>query len=302
MECARAMGVPNEARERARDALLHALGLVRADPPRHGTLDILVLDRLRRQALVEMGVDDVFRDVKQRENEAALALLPGHLAAIDDASKGARLELIVRGMLAGNFFDLGAEATASRYAAGALAFAEARASVPRRPWRFDELDRANDFLASRPPRRAVLFADNAGPDAVLGLLPLARHLAAGGTSVVLAANARPSLNDVTHGELRTLVTRAAEADAALAGAAIEVVSSGCAAPLIDLADVSPELAAASADADLVVLIGMGRAVESNWSARFTCACLRVAMVKDPQVARGIGAELFDAVVRFDEVP
>ena len=36
--------------------------------------------------------------------------------------------------------------------------------------------------------------------------------------------------------------------------------------------------------DLVVLEGMGRAVESNLDARFTCDVLKIAMVKDIGVA------------------
>jgi damage-control phosphatase, subfamily II, stand-alone protein len=47
--------------------------------------------------------------------------------------------------------------------------------------------------------------------------------------------------------------------------------------------VSPELAAAAADADLVVLEGMGRAIETNLNAHFTVDSLKLGMIKHPEV-------------------
>ena len=44
---------------------------------------------------------------------------------------------------------------------------------------------------------------------------------------------------------------------------LQVVSNGSGLPVIDLRHLSAELAAAAADADLVVLEGMGRSIETN---------------------------------------
>jgi type II pantothenate kinase len=68
--------------------------------------------------------------------------------------------------------------------------------------------------------------------------------------------------------------------------------------MIDLAEISPELNQASRDADLVSLEGMGRGVETNLNAEFTCDALNIAMVKDSRVAHHLGGKLFDLVCRF----
>ena len=52
------------------------------------------------------------------------------------------------------------------------------------------------------------------------------------------------------------------------------------------------------DADLVILEGMGRGVESNLKASFTCDAVKLAMLKDEAVARRCGGKLFDVVCRF----
>jgi type II pantothenate kinase len=87
----------------------------------------------------------------------------------------------------------------------------------------------------------------------------------------------------------------------LAHLPIEPVTTGTGHPLIDLSQVSEELNRASQDADLVILEGMGRAVESNLHATFSCDALNIAMLKDPMIARRIGGKLFDVVCRFREV-
>jgi len=68
--------------------------------------------------------------------------------------------------------------------------------------------------------------------------------------------------------------------------------------MIDLSDVSDELNDASADADLVILEGMGRAVETNFDAKFKVDTLRLALLKNETVARRLGGGLFDCVCKF----
>jgi type II pantothenate kinase len=299
LEAAATTGVAAAALARAREAMTERIEALRREPDLHGDLDILVLDAVRHEVLVAHGIHDEFRLVKERENEAALLALPHRLAALDALDPAARLEALVTGMLAGNLFDMGSRATAGRFTDGSLPFDESLAAVPARPWRVDDVDAAAADLGARPPRRAVLFADNAGADLVLGVLPLARHLLLGGAEVIVTVNSEPNLNDVTIDEIGPIVERATGVDEAFARPALRLVDSGCIAPLIDLSRVSDDLVRAAAGADLVVLVGMGRAVESNWSARFACRSLRVAMIKDPQVAETIGGELYDAICRFE---
>jgi len=63
--------------------------------------------------------------------------------------------------------------------------------------------------------------------------------------------------------------------------------------------VSAELADAAADVDLLVLEGMGRAIETNLYARFTVDCLKLGMIKHPEVAACLGGRLYDCVCKFD---
>jgi len=78
----------------------------------------------------------------------------------------------------------------------------------------------------------------------------------------------------------------------------EVVSSGNDIPLIDLSEVSDELNEAAADAELVVLEGMGRAIESNYDAAFKVDTLHLALLKDPLVAARVGGEVYDCVCKY----
>ena len=57
-------------------------------------------------------------------------------------------------------------------------------------------------------------------------------------------------------------------------------------------------ARAAAGADLIVLEGMGRAIETNLNARFTVDVLKLGMVKHPEVATCLGGTLYDCVCKF----
>jgi len=62
------------------------------------------------------------------------------------------------------------------------------------------------------------------------------------------------------------------------------------------------LNAASRDADLVILEGMGRGVESNLDAEFSCDAVNIAMIKDSAVAGRHRGKVFDVVCRFWQQP
>ena len=324
-----------------------------------GAPTVLKLCGLRDRALRDLGFEDCFLDVKTAENARALATLPAVLREMDAIrDPGARIEALVRGVFAGNVFDLGAAASAARHADGDGGFEATRAGLKRRPWCVDHLDAfrdawlasATDFTKKKtddvssetsrvvsfpsPWKKCVLFVDNAGADVVLGMLPLCRELLRGGAEVVLAANERPSINDVTARELRALLPRVAEAERfsgfsggsgafgaverneneftkneneftklgvfqrALDANTLVVVSSGSDLPVIDLSRVSAELVDAARGADLVVLEGMGRGIETNLFARFACDALNLGMVKHPEVAQCLRGTLYDCVCRF----
>ncbi|HSV12918.1 MAG TPA: ARMT1-like domain-containing protein [Tepidisphaeraceae bacterium] len=270
-----------------------------ASPSAAGRVTMLTIDAWRDDTLRKHGFTDAFIDLKHRENERALPLLPAVCRQIDALRGADQLRAVIEGVFAGNIFDMGSEATAAAYLHGGPDFFATRASLSPRPWLIDDYDALQRRLLNRPiHRKAVFFIDNAGSDFLLGVAPLARWLAMRGTRVVLAANQTPALNDMTIADVNEWWPRIVEIEPSLKSLPIDRVSTGTAEPLIDLTGVSRELNEASADADLVILEGMGRGIESNLDARFSCAALNIAMIKDAMTAKQLGGKLYDVVCRF----
>jgi len=296
--------------EAADKELNEAIARLRADPASlpSGRLNIIELDRLRGDVLNRHGLGDPFQHVKARENASAMEMYPKVVHDLHVMSAEQKWLHLVECVFAGNIFDLGALETID-LADESVGFIELAERTKPRPWLLDDYDRLAADLIGSPPTpwsKAVVFVDNAGSDFVLGLMPLARELALGGTQIVLAANEAPALNDMTIDETIDVVEALAARDPDLAalieGGMLEVVSSGNAIPLIDLSDVSDELNEAAADADLVLLEGMGRAVESNFETPFTVDALRLAILKDQAVAERLGGGLYDCICKYTPVP
>ena len=290
----------------AADAFNAYLDRLALDPGRDGRLDILTICRKRQQVLRAFGLDDPYRLIKQRENEAALSLLPAWLDELDATDTEILPGRLIEGVFAGNVFDLGVQATLDLFRAGDLDFHSLRSKLKSRPWLIDNLDPWVDRLKRRIPYRcAVLFVDNAGCDIVLGMIPFARYLLSRGTEVILAANSLPALNDITHDELASLIKAISPHDPLIADAVrdgrLELIPTGNDTPLIDLAYCDPRLNRQIADrgVDLIVLEGMGRSLESNFNAQFTCDALKIAMIKDMGVARTVNGNLYDLVLRYE---
>jgi type II pantothenate kinase len=220
--------------------------------------------RMRRAAgeecLREFGFADVYRVDKERENAAALEVLPDLLAELDGLPPGERLAAAVHGALAANIFDWGAQACVELYHDATITqmYRRARENLAARPWRVDDLDEfCGAVEVGRGYKRAVVFVDNAGADVVLGMLPLARELLRAGAEVVLVANSLPAINDVTAAELRGVVARAAEACPVIraardAAVAAEAASQGRVPPL-------PGLSQRVASSDRLATLGGGGA-------------------------------------------
>ncbi|KNA25742.1 hypothetical protein SOVF_004050 [Spinacia oleracea] len=302
------------------------------EPAAYGKLGLANLLELREECLREFQFTDAYRSIKQRENEASLAVLPDLLMELDGMSEEDRLFTLIEGVLAANIFDWGSRACVDLYHKGTIIeiYRMSRKKM-RRPWRVDDFDMFKERMlgssGKRPPphKRALLFVDNSGADVVLGMLPLARELLRRGTEVVLVANSLPALNDVTAMELPDIVAeaakncdilrRAAEAGGLLVDAMINiqdgskedlpsvplmVVENGCGSPCIDLRQVSSEVAAAAKDADLIILEGMGRAIHTNFNAKFECDALKLAMVKNQRLAEKLlKGNIYDCVCRFE---
>ncbi len=269
-------------------------------PQKYGRITILTMDVWRDQIIRRHGFVDAFDQLKDRENEKMLSLLPEVCRRLDLLSGTSQLRALIEGIFAGNIFDMGAEATAKKFAAGSPDFFATIDRLPPRPWLIDDFDALASRVFSHTHKKAVFFIDNAGSDFLLGALPLMRWLAKRGTKIILAANERPTLNDMTIHDVNVWWPRILAIEPSFAGLPIERISTGTGEPLIDLLEVSDELNAASADADLVILEGMGRGVESNLNAAFKCDALNLAMIKDTMVASRIGGNLYDVVCSFRE--
>ncbi|EFN57701.1 hypothetical protein CHLNCDRAFT_34679 [Chlorella variabilis] len=321
-------GSTSEAQRRAA-AFGRALDLhltrLRSKPGAYGQLGLADLFELREECLREFGFADVYRQAAWRENSAALEVLPDLLAELDQMPPPQRL--LALGVLAANIFDWGAKACVDLYLNATILemYREARTKLSQRPWRVDDFDEfaeasINSTVVS-PYQRVMMFVDNAGADVVLGMLPFARELLRMGAEVVLVANSLPAINDITAGELRSVVAKAAEAcpiiraarDAAVTAEAANggrvppvpgslfIVASGHGSPCLDLRRVSSEVADAAAGTDLVVIEGMGRSVHTNWGALFKCDALKLSMIKNQHLAETLfGGNSFECVCRFDE--
>ncbi|GLT83793.1 hypothetical protein SLE2022_020640 [Rubroshorea leprosula] len=302
------------------------------EPAAYGKLGLANLLELREECLREFHFVDTYRSIKQRENEASLAVLPDLLVELDRMSEAPRLLTLIEGVLAANIFDWGSRACVDLYHKGTIIeiYRMSRNKM-QRPWRVDDFDLFKERMlgsgGKKPPphKRALLFVDNSGADIVLGMLPLARELLRRGTEVVLVANSLPAINDVTAMELPDIVAeaakhcdilrRAAEAGGLIVDAMVNtldsckensasvplmVVENGCGSPCIDLRQVSSELAAAAKDADLIILEGMGRSLHTNFNARFKCDALKLAMVKNQRLAEKLfKGKIYDCVCRYE---
>jgi uncharacterized protein with ATP-grasp and redox domains len=294
--------------EACKQDLVEILHTLHKSPKKFGKLDLLVLDMLRQQVLIAYDIPDPFEKMKAKENAAMLPLYPKVIAELDAYSDEKKsLLLAIEGIFAGNIYDLGAGATAKLYANSSPDFLKVRDDVgTKRPWLVDHFDRfAERLFSGGSYKQAMFFCDNAGSDTLLGVLPFCRLLAKRGTRVVIAANRLPALNDMTCTEMRALLPQFQAIDPVLDGLVktdrIAVISSGCPAPLIDLREVSDDVNAEATATDLVILEGMGRALESNYEAKFKVDVLKLAMIKEEIVARRHHGKLFDTVCRFDPI-
>ena len=205
------------------------LDRLREEPAAYGRIGLSGLFEMREECLRAFGFSDAYFLEKQRENAAALAVLPDLLAELDGMKDEERLLALVEGVLAGNIFDWGSQSCVNLYKNGTILdiYRNARSSVTR-PWAVDCFDMLNTRLigtnggaeqgdslyrAETQPhqyRKALLFCDNSGADVVLGMIPFARELLRRGTDVCLVANSLPAINDVTAEEMREVVLLAAE--------------------------------------------------------------------------------------------
>lgn len=296
-----------DARERAekfRNKFRLRLNVLKEQPAAYGTLNVRSLLDVREQYLNEFSFPDPYAEVKQEENEAALLLLSKRLKELDALPWEQRQIALIEGIIAGNVFDWGAKEVSKLMEKGELDFHSAMKKLQARPWLKDDLDTWIERSKGSPHELAVIFVDNSGVDIILGMFPFVRELLSRGTKVVMAANSYPALNDVMHSELVILTEKIADLCPEIRNAHREerlvLMESGIGSPCLDCRRVNTELALKCRDADLLILEGMGRAIHTNYDAKFTCDSIKLAVIKNRWLAQRLGGDMYSVVFRYEQ--
>ncbi len=261
------------------------------------------------------GLMDPYRGIKARE---ASRLLPhAHAAACEAWELGGRagsteaLAAILGGLWAGNLFDLGSRSTQEAFREGKLDMAAAREQLRSvaeeqlarsKARELEQLVPSPRPLDSTPEGRMLFFADNAGADFLLGVLPAAVFWARR-WEVCLVVNSLPASSDVTYTEARAHVALLRDVSRSPLAALIDagrlrIVESGTGSPGIDLQRVGAALCSVAAGAAWILLEGQGRAIETNWATTFRCPVARIAVVKDTAVAGEIGVRAGSPLLKW----
>ncbi|XP_068143586.1 LOW QUALITY PROTEIN: 4'-phosphopantetheine phosphatase [Drosophila tropicalis] len=271
-----------------------------------GTSELL---KLNETMLRRYGFTDPWLRQKQLENGSAKSRLKQRLDEIDAITDvDAKWTELVRGVLAGNMFDWGAQAIATILEKDSnFGLHQALDRIEKRPWLVDNLDSWLRRLKQPAHKCAVIFVDNSGVDVVLGILPFVRELLKRGTKVLLCANSEPSLNDVTSKELRSLLDECSCQCAILEEAWLQshrllVYANGQSGPCLDMRTLPRDLceAIATNETDLLIIEGMGRALHTNLNAHFACETLKLVVIKNRWLAKYLGGdEMFAVICKYE---
>ncbi|XP_035909855.1 4'-phosphopantetheine phosphatase-like isoform X1 [Anopheles stephensi] len=273
------------------------------------TLGIRNLLEVIESGLRKFGFDDPWKEQKTIENKASVGLLKQRLQQLDSiASEREKWTELVRGVLAGNMFDWGAQAvTKILETNNGFGLQQALDRIQKRPWLIDDLDGWLNRMQHEPPHRcATIFTDNAGIDFVLGIVPLVRELLKRNTKVLLCATRNPAINDITYSELTRAIADCCKECDILRTAYSEqnrllLFGNDQIGPCLDFRMISKDLAVAIEQnkVDLLIIVGMARALHTNLYAKFVCETFKLAVVKNEWLAKRLGGETFSVVCKYE---
>ncbi|XP_018336511.1 pantothenate kinase 4 isoform X2 [Agrilus planipennis] len=265
----------------------------------------LTLLETHQTILEKNGFQDMWSNQKERETLAAFTQFKKRMGDIDELldfyQKWAELS---KGIIAGNVFDWGAKAVSEILEkTNDFGLHHAMKTVQQRPWFIDNVDVWIKNLREQPYHSALIFVDNAGVDFVLGVLPFVRQLLIEGTNVYIAANSTPSLNDVTYSDLQRYLEMACKKCNVIQQSLLDnkliVIDSGQRGPCLDLRSLNADTYEVMKKVDLLILEGMGRAVHTNFNAKFKVDCLKLAVLKNAWLARNLGASQFSVIFKYE---
>jgi hypothetical protein len=121
-----------------------------------GPPDGVILGRVREHLLRELGFRDIFKKVKDEENAKAISLFP-EVVSLSDAIEddGERLENLVRGIFAGNIFDLGSAQLAEVFSRDGISFLATSQNLVPRPWVIDDLNKFQAKWVKKPWKKVT---------------------------------------------------------------------------------------------------------------------------------------------------
>jgi hypothetical protein len=189
--------------------------------------------RIHRRLRQTTGVDDPYREAKEKLNNLALELIPAFRAEVESAEDP--LRMAARLAIAGNMMDMGVNIN--------LTEADVRQTMKQAltaPF-FGEMDKFRQAIAEA---KSILYlADNAGEIAfdrlLVEQLPTER--------VIVAVRGAPVINDATLVDAQTVGL----------DKIVKVIDNGSDAPGTILSDCSPEFRRLFATADLIIAKGQG---------------------------------------------
>ena len=113
--------------------------------------------------------------------------------------------------------------------------------------------------------------------------------------MILCVNSKPAINDITIAELIVVMKNACKLNRILDHAynvskSLIISETGSASPCLDLSRINSDLVdlIIKNNVDLVLLEGMGRSIHTNYHARFSCDCLKIAIIKNQWLAERFG--------------
>ena len=112
--------------------------------------------------------------------------------------------------------------------------------------------------------------------------------------MLLCANSKAAINDITYEELLLVIKKAVSLNETINDAfkskRLLVIETGSTSPCLDLSRINVDLAELmqSNNVDLVILEGMGRSIHTNYDAVFKCDCLKAAVLKNEWLSNRFG--------------
>ena len=247
----------------------------------------------RENILNAINITDPFIRLKSIQNNEAFKFLPDFIKYIDRINKKDALALSISAVLEGNLFDLGSSTTTKMWINGNLKFNTPDLDV--------NIYSVCDKIFEKK-RTATILVDNTGFDYVVGCISLIYQLLKLDWKIIVAANEKPALNDITVNEALMMNNKINKIicswNELIEDEKLSFISSGVKTPGIDMRKISESLNSAVNSSTLLIIIGQGRAIETTLNAIVDKDVLRIAKVKDSMVSEYLNIERLSDFIKW----